>query len=132
MNRVFSGSCEAAREELDAGEEDPGLGGLDGRLEVHGQPPVSIEPGERVLDDPSAGQELEARPPIVGTGVGHISARAVNAVLRPALTGTVRFCPYVVPCPLGLLVAMELSAVPTDGRRWPRADPDTTARLLRY
>ena len=36
MNRVFSGSCEAAREELDAGEEDPGLGGLDGRLEVLG------------------------------------------------------------------------------------------------
>ena len=60
MNRVFSGSCEAAREELDAGEEDPGLGGLDGRLEVLGQPPVSIEPGERALDDPSAGQELEA------------------------------------------------------------------------
>ena len=50
MNRVFSGSCEAAREELDAGEEDPGLGGLDGRLEVLGQPPVSIEPGERALD----------------------------------------------------------------------------------
>ena len=61
MNRVFSGSCEAAREELDAGEEDPGLGGLDGRLEVLGQPPFSIEPGERALDDPSAGQELEAR-----------------------------------------------------------------------
>ncbi len=61
MNRVFSGSCETAREELDAGEEDPGLGGLDGRLEVLGQPPVSIEPGERALDDPSAGQELEAR-----------------------------------------------------------------------
>ena len=60
MNRVFSGSCETAREELDAGEEDPGLGGLDGRLEVLGQPPVSIEPGERALDDPSAGQELEA------------------------------------------------------------------------
>ena len=60
MNRVFSGSCEAAREELDAGEEDPGLGGLDGRLEVLCQPPVSIEPGERALDDPSAGQELEA------------------------------------------------------------------------
>ena len=39
------------REELDAGN---------GRLEVLGQPPVSIEPGERALDDPSAGQDLEA------------------------------------------------------------------------
>ena len=46
MISVFSGACEAAREKADAGEQDPGLGIGDARLEVFGEAAVASEPGE--------------------------------------------------------------------------------------
>lgn len=52
--------CEAAREEFDAGDHDPGDGALDRGFEVLGETSISVEPGEGVLDAPSARQQDEA------------------------------------------------------------------------
>src|SRR5437870_4135136 len=50
---MFPGLCETAGEEADAGDQDPGLGAGDGRLEVLGQAAVAAEPGESAFDHPS-------------------------------------------------------------------------------
>jgi hypothetical protein len=47
-------------EEADVGDEDPSLGAVEGGLEVFGDPSATIEPSEGPLDDPAAGQGLEA------------------------------------------------------------------------
>ena len=41
-------------------QEDPCLGGFDGFLQILGEPPAAAEPGEGTLDEPAAGQDLEA------------------------------------------------------------------------
>src|SRR6185437_1238812 len=60
MEVMTSGSCEAAREEPDAGEEEPRSGAGDGPLEVLGKAAAAAEPGEGALDHPSLRQELKA------------------------------------------------------------------------
>src|SRR6266851_524006 len=50
---MFPGLCETTGEEADAGDQDPGLGAGDGRLEVLGQAAVAAEPGEGAFDHPS-------------------------------------------------------------------------------
>ena len=57
---VFSRPCESAREELDAGAEEPGFGAGNGRREVLGQAAIAVEPGQGALDDPAARQQLGA------------------------------------------------------------------------
>src|SRR3954454_847421 len=49
----ISSSCEAAGEELDAGDHEPSLGAGDGGFEVLGQATVAPEPGEGALNHPS-------------------------------------------------------------------------------
>ena len=56
----MSCACEPSRHELDGGEQEPGGGARDSFLEVLGEAPVSAEPGEAALDDPSAWENLEA------------------------------------------------------------------------
>ena len=65
MISVFSGSCEAAGQEADAGDQAPGMGAGDGRLEVFGEAAVTIEPGKGAFDGPAAWQDLET------DGAGH-------------------------------------------------------------
>ena len=50
----------SAGHELDASAEDPCGCGCDGCLEVLGEAAVAVQPGERSLDGPSAGQEVKA------------------------------------------------------------------------
>ncbi len=52
---MFSGPSETAREDADAGDQDPSLGAGDGRLEVLGEAAVASEPGEGAFDHPSLG-----------------------------------------------------------------------------
>ena len=52
-------SRQSSCEELDAGDEKPRLGGGEGRLEVLGEPPVAVRPGQRAFDPPSAWQDIE-------------------------------------------------------------------------
>src|SRR5436190_16881072 len=63
MNHAGSECCEAAGEQAEVGEKDPGGGAGDGRFEVFGQAPAAAEPGEGALDHPSSRQELEAFDP---------------------------------------------------------------------
>ena len=57
---MFSGSCQPADRELNAGEEEPCLGAGDGRFEVLGQTPVAVEPGQGTFDHPVARYHFEA------------------------------------------------------------------------
>src|SRR5215210_6557506 len=59
MISVFSGHCETAREKADAGDQEPGLGAGDGRLEVFGEAAVASEPGEGAFDHPAFGLGFE-------------------------------------------------------------------------
>src|SRR5918995_6453500 len=59
MISMISGPCEAAREQSNAGDHDPGLGAGDGGLEVLRQTSVASEPGEGAFDDPAARLGLE-------------------------------------------------------------------------
>jgi hypothetical protein len=54
-------SCQPAQHEADGGEEDEGDGAVREVLEILGEAPTAIEPGDGALDDPALGQELEAR-----------------------------------------------------------------------
>src|SRR3989454_8336825 len=56
---MFSGPSETAREDADAGDQDPSLGAGDGRLEVLGEAAVTSEPGEGAFDHPSLGLGFE-------------------------------------------------------------------------
>src|SRR5205809_435414 len=60
MSVVGSSSCEAAGEQSQVGEKQPGGGTGDGCLEVLGESPTAAEPGKAALDHPSPRQELEA------------------------------------------------------------------------
>ena len=54
-------SCQPAQHEADGGEEDEGDGAVREVLEILGEAPTAIEPGDGALDDPALRQELEAR-----------------------------------------------------------------------
>src|SRR5271155_1407922 len=60
MNHDGSGSCEAAGEEWQVGQEHPRRGAGDGGLEVLGEASAATEPSQAALHHPSPGQELEA------------------------------------------------------------------------
>ena len=60
MRLSISWPCEPSRDEADAGDVDPRGGARDGFLEVLGEPPVAVEPGESALDDPAFWQKFEA------------------------------------------------------------------------
>lgn len=62
---MISGSCEDSGEAADVGDEQPCLGTLDGFPPIPRQTAAATEPCEGPLDDPSAGQHLEA-PGVVG------------------------------------------------------------------
>lgn len=49
-----------ASEELDGCDEQPSGGGRDGLFEVLDEAAVAVEPSQGSLDDPPAGQDLEA------------------------------------------------------------------------
>ena len=53
-------SREAAQHQLDHGDVDERLGGFGEILEVSGQPAISADPGEGVLDDPAVGLDDKA------------------------------------------------------------------------
>ena len=57
---MFSGSCQPAGQELNAGEEEPCLGAGDGCFEVLGQAAVAVEPGQGTFDHPAARYHFEA------------------------------------------------------------------------
>ncbi len=46
MNSLISSPCDSAAEELNAGDQQPGLGAFDGFLEVLGETSVAAEPCE--------------------------------------------------------------------------------------
>src|SRR5690242_5209097 len=48
------------REQLDTGDEEPGLRTFEGSLEVFCQAAIAVEPGDGALDHPSPRQALEA------------------------------------------------------------------------
>ena len=54
-------SCQPAQHEADGGEEDEGDGAACEVLEIFGEAPTAIEPGDGALDDPALRQEFEAR-----------------------------------------------------------------------
>ena len=56
---MFSGSCKAAGEQPNAGNEEPSLAAGDGLLEVFGETATTSDPGERTLDDPAFPLRLE-------------------------------------------------------------------------
>src|SRR3977135_2337440 len=60
MIGLHSSTCEAAGEQSKVGQQHPGCGAGDGRLEVLGETAATAEPGKGTLDHPSPGQELEA------------------------------------------------------------------------
>ena len=66
-------SCQFSCDESDSCDLEPSLGAGDGCVELLRQAPVSVGPGEGLLDDPVAGPELEAL-----RGVG-----ALNDFQRP-------------------------------------------------
>src|SRR5207248_3488850 len=66
MIRMFSGPCETAGEQADAGDEEPGLGARGGGLEVLGEAAVAPDPSEGAFDDPAFGLGLEG-PNLLGT-----------------------------------------------------------------
>src|SRR5712671_4282667 len=76
MIGLHSSPCEAAGEQSKVGQQHPGCGAGDGRLEVLGETAATAEPGEGTLDHPSPGQELEA----VDAG------RALDDLDRPGAT----------------------------------------------
>ena len=57
---MISGSCYPSRNELHGGDEQPCRSRGDGLLEVLGEASVPVEPCQRALDHPTAGQDLEA------------------------------------------------------------------------
>src|SRR5216684_4082874 len=60
MNALGSSPCEAAGQQAQIGEKEPGCGAGNGGLEVLGETATAAQPGKGALDDPSSGQELEA------------------------------------------------------------------------
>src|SRR5215211_394247 len=56
---MFSGSCETAHEEADAGDQHPGFSAFDGGLKVFCQATIAPEPGEAALDHPAFRLGLE-------------------------------------------------------------------------
>src|SRR5437899_12541612 len=54
MVSIISSPCESTGEQLDAGNDDPGLGAGDGRLEVLGEATVASEPCKGALDHPAS------------------------------------------------------------------------------
>ena len=58
--RCDSGPREPSGEHANVCDEDPGLCGFDGSLEVLCEPTASARPCEGPLHDPAAGQDLEA------------------------------------------------------------------------
>src|SRR2546430_5244975 len=67
MISVFSGSCEAAGQEADAGDQAPGMGAGDGRLEVFGETAIASKPGEGAFDHPAFWFRLECAD-VLGSG----------------------------------------------------------------
>src|SRR6266436_4243864 len=67
MLAIPSTPCEAAGEELDAGDHDPSGCAGDGRLKILGEASVPIEPSERAFDDPTSRLRFE-RPYALGPG----------------------------------------------------------------
>src|SRR6266851_3825589 len=57
----MSCASEAAGQELDTGDHEPGESTFDGGLEILGETAVSVEPGDGALDHPAALDEVEAR-----------------------------------------------------------------------
>src|SRR5882724_7437071 len=55
MILMISSSCETAREQADAGDQEPRLGAGDGSLEVLCEPAVAPEPREGPFDHPTTG-----------------------------------------------------------------------------
>src|SRR5215213_9332662 len=88
MNHAGSGSCEAAGEEPQVGEQQPGGSAGNAGLEVFGETATATEPSKAALDHPSPRQELEAFDPRralddfdrPGTAIGDRVAQ-----LRPAI-----------------------------------------------
>src|SRR6266446_7338127 len=60
MNALGSSPCEAAGQQAQIGEKEPGCGAGNGGLEVLGETAAAAQPGKGALNDPSPGQELEA------------------------------------------------------------------------
>src|SRR5260370_39371928 len=60
MNHEGSSSCEATGEEPQVGQEHPGSGAGDGRLEVLGETSAATKPRQAALHHPAPGQQLEA------------------------------------------------------------------------
>src|SRR5438034_1245729 len=56
---ILSGSCEPPREHANAGKLDPRLGAGDGRLEIFGKAPTTVEPSKRSFNDPAFRLGLE-------------------------------------------------------------------------
>ena len=52
--------CQPAQHEADGSEDDEGDGAASEVLEILGEPPAAIEPGDGALDDPALRQQLEA------------------------------------------------------------------------
>ena len=59
MNSLISSPCDSSAEELNAGDQQPGLGAFDGFFEVLGEASVAAEPSEGPLHHPSPGQQNE-------------------------------------------------------------------------
>ena len=59
MISMFSGLREAAGDEADASDHEPGFGTCGGGLEVLGETAAASEPGEGALDHPALGFGLE-------------------------------------------------------------------------
>lgn len=57
---MVSSPCDVSGEPADVGDEDPGDGAGDGRLEVLGEATAAAEPGEGAFDHPSTRQHREA------------------------------------------------------------------------
>ena len=57
---MISGSCDEAGEVPDVGDEQPCLCAGDGSFPIPCQTPAAAKPREGALDDPSAGEHLEA------------------------------------------------------------------------
>ena len=57
---MTSSSCNAVHEQPDVGDEDPSDGSDDGGLEILWMEAIATKSSEGVLDDPAAGEHLEA------------------------------------------------------------------------
>ena len=59
MIAMVSSPCQAAGEEANAGDHDPGFGAGDGGFEVFGKAAIASEPGKGALDHPTTRFRLE-------------------------------------------------------------------------